>query len=116
MKGLKVKKFSLMLTTIFFSTNIFATSQYCFSSEVSFYCLKQDQDNFSLEGYFLKKGVNYNFSSRRAFEDGWCQETLSDIQRIITSNNYCIEFEESLGKELTINKVFSPNSSWSYFN
>ena len=110
-----MKKFSLLLTTILFSTNIFATSQHCFSSEINFFCQKQDEDNFSLEGYFLEGDVNYKFSSRRGFDGDWCQETLGNIHMTITSNNYCIEFEESIGQELTINKVISPNSSWSYF-
>lgn len=116
MKGLKVKKLSIILILLLFSTNIFATSKHCFSSEISFYCQKQDEDNFSLEGYFPEGDVNYKFSSRRAFDGDWCQETLSNIQRIITSNNYCIEFDENSGTELTINKIHSSNSSWSYFN
>ena len=116
MKGLKVKKYNLMLVALLFSTNIFAGTQHCFSKNINFFCQNQDGDYYSLEGHFDKEGIKYEFSSRRAFDGNWCQDTLRDIQRITISNNYCIEFEEYSGTELTINKVLSSNSSWSYFN
>lgn len=110
-----MKKYNFILISVLLSINAYSGQKHCFKNEIEIYCKEQQKDHYSLEGEFYEGKKKLNFSSRRAFDGQWCQDNLKDIQRVIVNNDFCIEFEESSGDILTLNKVSSASSEWSYF-
>jgi hypothetical protein len=93
-----------------------AGSQFCFERETSIHCQSESGENYSLNGSFVKDGVSYEFSARRAFPDGWCEGTVDAILEVMKSGNYCMKFEEkSINTELTIDAVLGKSKKWTYF-
>lgn len=115
MKGLKVKKYNLLLISALLSINAYSGQEHCFNKEIKVYCEEQKKGHYSLEGEFYKGKNKFSFSSRKAFDGQWCQDSLESIQSVTVNNDFCIDFEESSGDILTINNITSTNSNWSYF-
>jgi hypothetical protein len=64
---------------------------------------------FHLKDSFSKgSDVKYKFSSRRAFDEDWCQETLNAIYKGLLpyQTATALNLKKTSGKELTINKVY----------
>ncbi len=94
----------------------FAGSHFCFEREVSIHCESELGENYSLNGSFVKEGVSYEFSARRAFPGRWCEEAVESILKVMKSGNYCMKFEEkSVSVDLTIGAVLSKSKKWTYF-
>lgn len=116
MKGLRVKKSSLFIGALFFVQQLYAGSEFCFDKPINIYCQNESELNFSLNGSFKVNGNFYEFSARRAFDGGWCQNNLDKILKVMNSGNYCMTFEEnSENFDLTIDEVVSKSAKWTYF-
>jgi len=114
-----VKKiFKVIFINFLVITNFsYASSEFCFSEKISFFCQVEDQEKYSLNGSFSSNSHFYRFSGRRAFAGKWCQSTLKKIEEVMSIENFCIHFEENKNNnELTINTVESKLKKWSYFN
>lgn len=106
----------LFVGALLFTNQLYAESKFCFDKPVNIYCQNELEENFSLNGSFKANGNFYEFSARRAFDGGWCQDNLDKILDIINSGKYCMEFEESSNSnELTIDEVTGEVDKWSYF-
>jgi len=106
----------LILGILLFANHLYAGSKFCFDKPIKIYCQHELEENFSLNGSFKTNGHYYEFSARRAFDGGWCQENLDKILKVMNSEEFCIHFEESSDNfELTIGEVVSKSAQWTYF-
>ena len=120
MKGLKVKKISiiLFLNLYAFSTHAVHRVSYCFNNPIKMKCVDQENGNFSLEGQFKFEGKKYDIGTRRAYEASWCFPALNKIISIMTAKTFCLEAEviEKTSTYLTIENFSSEKGKWSYFS
>ena len=86
-------------------------------TENSLFTESELDEKYSLNGYFIKDGQHYDFFARRAFDGGWCQDTLESIIAVMKSGPFCMGYEDSgMNTDLTINWLKSRSKKWSYFN